>query len=61
MDGAEQPDQDEYLEDNVGLNDKGAEDEEDLAKEIEIADQVQSEMADGDQVKSAAENAASVP
>ena len=61
MDGAEQPGQDEDLEDDVGLDDKGAEDEEDLAKEIEIVDQVQSEVADGDQVKADAENAASVP
>ena len=50
-DGAEQPGQNEDLEDDVGLDDEGAEDEEDLAKEIEIADQVQSEVADGDQVK----------
>ena len=55
VDGAEQPGQDEYLEDNVGLDDEGAEDEEDLAEEIEIADQVQSEVADGDQVKADAE------
>ena len=61
MDGAEQPGQDEDLEDDVGLNDEGAEDEEDLAKESDIADQVQSEVADGDQVKADAENAASVP
>ena len=54
MDGAEQPGQDEDLEDNVGLDDKGAE-------EIEIADQVHSKVADGDQVKADAENAASVP
>ena len=32
-----------------------------MADEIEIADQVQSEVADGDQVKADAENAASVP
>ena len=61
VDGAEQPGQDEDLEDDVGLDDEGSEDEEDLAKEIEIADQVQSEVADGDQVKADAENAASVP
>ena len=61
MDGAEQPGQDEDLEDNVGLDDEGAEDEEYLAEEIEIADQVQSEVADGYQVKADAENAASVP
>ena len=48
VDGAEQPGQDEDLEENVGLDDKGAKDEEDLAKEIEIADQVQSEVANGD-------------
>ena len=41
VDVAEHPGQDEDLEDNVGLDDKGAEDEEDLAKEIDIADQVQ--------------------
>ena len=49
------------MEDNVGLDDEGAKDEEDLAEEIEIADQVTSEVANGDQVKSDAENAASVP
>ena len=41
VDVAEQPGQDEDLEDNVGLDDEGAEDEEDLAKEIDIADQMQ--------------------
>ena len=51
MDGAEQPGQDDDVEDDVGLDDKGAEDEEYLADEIEIADQVQSEGANGDQVK----------
>ena len=61
VDGAEQPGQDEDLEDDVGLDDEGAEDEEYLARGIEIADQVQSEVEDGDQVKSDAENAASVP
>ena len=61
MYGTEQPGQDEDLEENVGLDDKGAEDEEDLVEEIEIVDQVQSEMADGDQVKADAENATSVP
>ena len=61
VDGAEQPGQDEDLEDYVGLDDEEAEDEEDLAEEIKIADQVQSEVADGDQVKFDAENAASVP
>ena len=61
LDGAEQPVQDKDLENNVGLDDEGAEDEEDLAEEIEIADQVQSKVADGDQVVADAENAASVP
>ena len=42
MDGAEQPGQDEDLENDVGLDDEGAKYEEDLTKEIEIADQVQS-------------------
>ena len=32
VDGAEQPGQDESLEDNVGLGNEGAEDEEDLAE-----------------------------
>ena len=49
------------MEDDVGLDGEGAKDEEDLADKIEIADQVQSEVADGDQVKAYAENAASVP
>ena len=61
MDGAEQPGQDEDLKDDVGLDDEGAKDGEDLAKEIEFVDQVQSEVADGDQVKADAENAAGVP
>ena len=61
VDGAEQPGQDKELEDDVGLDDKGAEDEEDLAEEIDIEDQVQSEVANGDQVKDDNENAASVP
>ena len=61
VDGVEQPGQDEDLEDDVGLDNEGAEYEEDLAEEIEIADQVQSKVADGDQVKANAENAASVP
>ena len=61
VDGAEQPGQDKDLEDDVGLDEKGAEDEEYLAKEIEIADQVKSKVANGDQVKADAENAASVP
>ena len=51
MDGTEQPGQEKDLEDDVGLDDEGVEDEEDLAEEIEIADQVQSEVADGDQVR----------
>ena len=51
VDGAEEPGQDEDLENDVGLDDEGAEDEEDLAKGIKIADQVHSEVADGDQVK----------
>ena len=49
------------MEDNVGLDDKGAEDEKYLAEEIKIADQVQSKVDKGDQVKADAENAASVP
>ena len=53
VDGEEQPGQDEDLEDYVGLDDEEAEDEEYLAKEIEIADQVQSEVADGDQTGAA--------
>ena len=61
VNGAEQPGQDEDLEDDAGLDDKGSKDEEYLAEEIDIADQVQSEVADGDQVKANAENAASVP
>ena len=61
VDGADQPGQDEDLEDDVGLDDEGSENEEDLTKEIEIADQVQSELANGDQVKADAENSASVP
>ena len=61
MDGAEQPGQNEDLEEDVGLNVEGAEDEEDLAEEIDISDEVQSEVADGDQVKADAENSASVP
>ena len=61
VDGAEQPGQDKDLEDDVGLDNERSEDEEDLAKEIEIADQVQSEVEDGYQVKADAENAASVP
>ena len=61
VDGAEQPCQDEYLEDDVGLYDEGAEDEKYLAEEIEIAYQVQSEVANGDQVEADAENDASVP
>ena len=61
VDGSEQPGQDKDLEDDVGIDNEGAEDEEDLAEEIEIADQVQSEVADGDQVKAYAENSASVP
>ena len=61
VDDAEHTGQDEDLEDDVGLNDEGSEDEEDLDKEINIAEQVQSEVADGDQVKADAENAASVP
>ena len=58
VDGAEQPGQDEDLGDDVGLDDEGAEDEEDLSEEIKITNQVQSEVADGDQVKADAENAA---
>ena len=42
VDGAEQPGQDEDLEDDVGLDNEGAGDEESLAEEIEIADQLQS-------------------
>ena len=61
VDGAEKPGQDEDLEDDVGLVNKGSKDEEDLAEEIEIADQVQSKVANGDQVKVDADNAASVP
>ena len=61
MYGAEQPGQDKDLEDDVGLDNEGAEDEGDLAKEIDIADQVQYEVVDGDEVKADAENAASVP
>ena len=61
VDGAEQPGQDNDVEDDVGLDDEGTKDEEDLADKIEIADQVQSEVADGYQVKADAENAASVP
>ena len=45
----------------LASNDKGAKYEEDLAEEIEIADQVQSEVANGDQVEADAENYASVP
>ena len=37
VDGAEQPGQAEDLEDDVGLDDEGAEDEEDLSEEIDIA------------------------
>ena len=58
VDGAEQPGQDKDLEENVGLDNEGAEDEEYLAEEIQIADQVQSKVADGYQVKADAENTA---
>ena len=61
VDGTEQTGQYEDLEDDVGLDNEGAEYEEYLDEEIEIADQVQSKVADGDQVKVHAENAASVP
>ena len=60
VDGAEQPGQDEDLQDDVGLDDEGAKYETNLAEELEIADQVQSEVADGNQVKADAENDVSV-
>ena len=52
MYGAEQPGQDKDLEDNVGLDDEGVEDEEDLAEEIEISDQVQCKVLFGYLVRS---------
>ena len=61
VDGEEQPGQDEDLEDDVGLDYKRSKDEEDLVDEIEIVDKVKSEVANGDQVKADADNAASVP